>query len=299
MSDSVATAAGQGAPAAGVQLGGAAGNSAAPAGQGAAQQGSPTAGSNGDGQFNWGLFPGVPEEARELVEPHLRTVQGHVTRMEMENAPYKPLTALVGPDQVENLVGFINAYGADAPGTVLGLVQQGIQDGSITADQVAQLTQGAPAAQTQAQPADGEQIPQWAQELQQRLAQQDAAEQQRATQQAEAEQAQIMEQAKTNIRAQLTQGGIDESLVNDQMIVAAVIAHNGDEQAAANSFIQLRQGLLGAFTNEKTTPGKQPTQRGQVPKPAAKPGRRGDGLAEAKSGARAFLEQRAEMAGSG
>ena len=225
MTDSVATAAGQGAPAAGVQAANAAGNGGAAA-QGAAQQGSPTAGSNGDGQFNWGLFPDVPVEARELVEPHLKNVQGHITRMEQENAPYKPLTALVGPDQVENLVGFLNAYNADPAASVIGLVQQGLQDGSITAEQVAQLGQaqpGTPAAQTQAQPGaeTGEDIPQWAQQLQSRLDAQDAADQQRAQQEQEAESAQIMEQAKTNIRAQLTQGGIDASLVNDQMIVAA------------------------------------------------------------------------------
>jgi hypothetical protein len=301
MADSVATAAGQGAPAAGVQPGGnGAGNGAAPAGQGA-QQGSPTAGSNGDGQFNWGLFPDVPVEARELVQPHLKTVQGHVTRMEQENAPYQSLRSIVQPDQVENLVGFLNQYNADPVATTIGLVQQGLQDGTITAEQIQQLAgqSGTPAAPSGAQPEAGqEEVPQWAQQLQQRLEAQEVKETQEAQARQEAELTQVMEQAKTNIRAQLTQGGIEESVVTDEMIVAAVLANNGDEQAAANSFIALRQAFLGAFTQNKTTPGKQPVVNGEVPKtPKGRGGRRGDGFDSARTGALQHLKQQQAMTG--
>jgi len=293
MADSAAPAAGQGTPAAGVQP--------AAAGQGGATSQS-TAPSNGDGQFNWGLFPDVPEAQRELLQPHLRNIQGHITRMEQQNAPYQPLTQMVQPDQVENLVGFLNGYNADPVATVIGLVQQLQQEGNITAEQLQQLTgqQQVPAAQNGlAQPGQEEQVPQWAQELQQRLAQQDAEREAQAAQQQEAEMAQVMDQAKTNIRAQLTQGGIDESLVTDPMIVAAIIASDGDEQAAANMFSSLRDGFLGAFTNGKTTPGTPPAVQGQLPVTPKPTGRRGDSFGAAKQGAKQFLAQQRQMAEAG
>lgn len=292
MSDSVATAAGQGAPAAGAQP------AAAGAGQGAAQ-GQPTAGSQGDGQFNWGLYPDVPVDQRELLQPHLQKAQGYTTQLEMQYAPYKGLTGLVQPDQVENLVGFLNGYNSDSAGTVLGMLQQEVEAGNITPEQLAQVTgQQAQAPQGQAQPEAGqEQVPAWAQQLQQRLDAQDAQTAQEAEAAQEAELAQVMETAKTNIRGQLTQGGITDGLVTDEMIVAAVIANNGDEQAAANSFVALRNGFLGEFTNGKTAGAKAPNVQGELPA-TPKPGgnRRGDSFAAAKTGAKQFLEQQANMA---
>lgn len=292
MEASVATAAGQGAPAPGAQP--------AAAGQGAGQ-GQPTAGSNGDGQFNWGLFPDVPEAQRELLQPHLQKMQGYTTQLEMQHAPYKGLAAVVQPDQVENLIGFLNNYSSDSAGTILGMLQQEIEAGSITPEQLAQVTgQPAQAAQVEAQPGtEQEQVPQWAQELQNRLASQDAQKAADEAAQQEAEQAQVMEQAKTNIRAQLTQGGIPVETVTDQMIVAAIIANNGDEQAAANMFSSLRDGFLGAFTNGKTAGGKPPAVNGDLPAPAKPAGRRGDGFAQAKTGAKQYLEQQKQMTASG
>lgn len=291
MTDSTATATGQGAPTAGVQP--------AAAGQGGAQ-GQPTAGSNGDGQFNWGLFPDVPEAQRELVEPHLRNMQGRVTKVEQQYAPYKGLVDVVQPDQVENLIGFLNGYSSDPVATTLGMVQQAVQEGTITAEQLQELMGPTTSPQKGAQPDQEEQVPAWAQQLQQRLDQQDQKAQQEAEAAQEAELAQIMDQAKTNIRAQLTQGSIPENIVTDQMIVAAVIANDGDEQAAANMFSSMRDGFLGEFTNGKTTGGQAPTVNGKIPDtPKPSKGRKGDGFAEAKTGAKQFLQQQANMAASG
>lgn len=284
MEASVATAAGQGAPTPAAQP------AAAGQGQGA---GSPTAGSQGDGQFNWGLFPDVPEDQRAALEPHLKGVQGHVTRMEMANAPYQPLTQILGPDQVENMVGFLNAYNSDPTATVLGMVRQAMEDGSLTAEQIQEIAgQQAQAPGQQAQPGQEEQIPAWARELQGRFAQFDQAAEVQQAKEAEAEQTAVLEQAKTGIREQLTQGGIPENAIGDEMIVASIIAHNGDEQAATQSLLQLRQNLLGDFTKKPTPASKQPTQQGKLPQTPKKSGRPDrDGFGEAKLGAEQFLKQ--------
>lgn len=289
-----ATAPSQGAPAPGVQAG-------APAQGGGQNQ--PTAGSQSDdGQFNWGLFPDVPEAQRELLQPHFQKMQGYTTQLEQRYAPYQSLISSVQPDQVENLIGFLSGYSSDPTATVLGMLQSEFQEGKITAEQLMELTgqqQGAPAPGQQAQPGQEEQIPQWAQQLQQRLEAQDAEKAAEAEAAQEAELQQVMDQAKTNIRAQLTQGNIPENLVTDQMIVAAVIANDGDEQAAANMFSSLRDGFLGAFTQSKTADGTQPTVRGQVPQTPKNNGRKGDGYAAAKQGAKQYLEQQRQMVASG
>lgn len=291
---------GQGAPAAGAQPG-------AP-GQGGAQ-GQPTAAGQGDGQqqgqFNWGLFPDVPEAQREIMEPHLRGVQGHVTKIEQQYAPYKGLVDAVSPEQVTNLVGFLNAYNTDPVATAMGMIQELQQNGKLPANTVEtlqQLQQGAaPPAGQQAQPGQ-EQDPMAQQlaQLQSRLDQQDAQRQQaqQAEQQAqqEAANAEALQTAKTNIRGTLTTAGIEEGLVTDEMIVSAIIAHNGDEQGAANMLTAMRDNFLGAFAKQNGGGVKPPNVQGNLPQPQKAGGRKGDPFADAKTGARQLLEQRAAAA---
>jgi hypothetical protein len=291
MEASVATP-GQGAPAAGVQ---------APAGAQGAPQGQPTAAGKGDGAtFNWGNFPDVPAEQRELLEPHLRNVQGHVTRMEQQYAPYQGLLQAVQPDQVENLVGFLNGYSNDPVATIVGIAQQLQQEGQLTAEHLAALTgQQAQAPQTPAQPGQ-EEMPPWAQELQQKLGAFEQQQQAQQQAQIEAEQGQMLEQAKAGIRGQLATAGITEELVTDEMIVASIIANDGDEQAAANMLSQMRQNFLGAFANGKTGGPPAPNVQGEVKAPAKAGGRRrGDGFDDAKVGAKQYLEQQMAMGGGG
>src|SRR5580765_8091385 len=144
------------------------------------------------------MFPDVPAEQRELLEPHLRNVQGHVTRIEQQYAPYQSLLSEVEPDQVENLIGFLNGYRNDAATTVLGLLQQGLQEGTITPEALQQvMPQQAPQPGQQAQP--GEELPPWAQQMmqqmeqvQQRFGQFDEAMTAQQQQEAEAEQERIL-----------------------------------------------------------------------------------------------------------
>src|SRR5438270_119915 len=121
MEASVAATPGQGTPPAAAQP---------PAsGQGGAGQESTAAGKGG-GEFNWGLFPNVPENQRELLQPHLRGVLGHVTQLEQQYAPYKGLMDAVTPDQVQNLVTFLANYSSDPLATWMGLGQSLHEDGT-------------------------------------------------------------------------------------------------------------------------------------------------------------------------
>jgi len=288
---------GQGAPAGGAQPG-------AP-GQGA-QQGQPTAAGKSDG-FNWGLFPDVPETQRELLEPHLKNIQGHVTRMEQQYAPYQGLIQAVEPGQVENLLAFLNGYGENPMNTLLGIAAQLMEDGtipqSVTIDGLQQFLGGqqlgAPAPE-EAQPGP-EQIPSWAQELMGRMDTYDQAQQAQETAQIEAEQDAVLNQAKADIRAQLTQAGIPENIVDDNMIVSSIIANNGDPVATATMLQNMRDQFLGNFTNSRNGGSQAPRVEGQLPQPTegkkgGRPSSKDDkGFDSAKLGAEQFLRQQAQM----
>lgn len=276
--------------------------STAPVGSGS--QGTPgdgtTAAGKGDGAFNWGLFPGIPVEQQELLEPHLRQIQGYTQKLEAGQVPYRGLMDAVAPDQVENLVGFLNQYNTDGPGTIMGMVQQAIEDKSLSPEHLTQLSQliGTPAVPADATPPvpGQEQIPEWAQTLQQRLDAQEQQEQQRNQEQMSVQQeeqaAAVLEEASGRIRGTLTQGGITEEQVSQEMITAAIIANNGDELAAASMLGQMRQNFLAAFTNGKTGAGQQPAVNGTLPQPPKPSGRRDpDGFGQAKTQGKQFLEQ--------
>lgn len=263
------------------------------AGKGAGQQGS---------QFNWDVFPDVPEAQRELLEPHLRGVQGHVTKMEQQYAPYKSLMDFVSADQVSPLMGFLEAYQNDPVATLLGMAGDLQQRGSISPDVDMQALQALVTGQAQqqaaqaAQPGAGEQIPEWAQQLISRMDQNDARSQQaeQAEQQAaqEAELDQIFNQAKTEIREQLTAAGISEEHVPDEMIRAAIIANDGDGEQAALQLKGMRDNFLAAFAQANGGP-KPPQVKGDLPQPK-KGQRRGDGFDEAREKSRQLLAQRAQ-----
>src|SRR4051794_27036558 len=78
-----------------------------PTGQGAGEQES-TADSL------WGFFPDVPVEQREVLAPHLKNIQGHVTRLEQQLAPYKPfVNAGYTPEMVNGLASFATSFDRD------------------------------------------------------------------------------------------------------------------------------------------------------------------------------------------
>ena len=268
------------------------------AGTGGQQQG-------GD-NFNWGLFPDVPEAQRELLAPHLRNIQGHVTQMQQRMAPYQGFMDNVSADDVSGVVQFLTNYQNDPVATWLGMAQGLVESGAISAPGfsidalqalIAGQVPGAP--QMGAQATSGEEIPAWAQEMRQQLQTYQQQEQQRQ-QQAEMQQSeQILNEAHASIREQLTAAGIPEQVLNNltnEQLTAQIIAHEGDVSKAVQSLIGLRDTFTGAFVQQGGQGSAQPVINGDLSTPK-KGGRRGDSFKQASLGAEQMLKQQSAMTG--
>jgi hypothetical protein len=276
---------------------------APPAGQGettppaqppASGQGGGQGQSTADGGFNWGLFPDVPEGQRELLRPHLTNVLGHVTRMEQQYAPYKGLTEAIQPDQVQGLLGFLNNYSNDPLSTWLGLAQSLQESGVINnpafnMDALQAMIQGQQQQAPVAGMGGGEEIPPWAQEMQAQLQQYQQQEQARQEQAQQQQEAQLLQDAHSQMREALTAGGVPEEVQTDQRLTAALIVHEGDVQAAIQSFTTDREGYLKGFVGQN---GQQPPPRvGNIDVPNNLKGKKGDSFRQASLGAEQMLKQ--------
>ena len=267
------------------------------------QQGTGAAQQQG-GTFNWGLFPDVPEAQRELLQPHLTNVLGHVTRMEQQMAPYRGFMDNVSADDVEGVMGFLTNYQNDPVATWLGMAQGLVESGAISAPGfsidalqalIAGQVPGAP--QVGAQATAGEEIPAWAQEMRQQLQTYQQQEQQRQQQAEMQQQEQILNEAHASIREQLTAAGVPEQALNNitpPQLTAAIIANEGDVTKAVQSLIGLRDTFTGAFVQQGGQGPSQPVINGDLSTPK-KGGRRGDSFKQASLGAEQMLKQQSAM----
>lgn len=261
------------------------------------------------GSFNWGLFPDVPEAQRELLQPHLTNVLGHVTRMEQQMAPYKGFMDNVPADQVEGLMQFLNNFNDDPIATWLGMANSFVENGQISApgfsvDALQALIAGqVPGQSSVAVPGatapDGGEIPPWAQEMQSQLQAYQQAEQQRQQAQEAQQNEAILAEAHQGMREQLVAAGVAQEIVQNltpEQLSAAIITHGGDVNAATQSFVQLRDGFLGGFVQQNGN-GKPPAQVNgdlNTPKTKVGKGRSGDKFRQASLGAEQMLRQGAQ-----
>lgn len=265
----------------------------------------------GGGGFDWGLFPDIPEAHRPLLEPHLKNVQGHVTKLEQAHAPWKSFAESgADPQTVQNLVAFDQQFTQDPVGTWLTLAENMQKEGTLSGDLDLSAVKlilegkdpdGAESNQEDpnGQPPEGEEIPQWAQamkqeneELKQRL---DGREESEAAQQ----RAQQLSSAMEGMKSQLKEAGYtDENLPDEEALTGAIIAHKGDVDKAVASLVALRENVLKGLTNGKPRSESEPEEEGpdmpngapKTPKRAG-PGR-GRAFAEANKGAAQMLERR-------
>ena len=214
-----------------------------------------TAGGDGGG-FNWNLFPDVPEEQRSLLEPHLRGVQGHVTKLEQQYAPWKGvLDSGLDSQSVMNLIALNQAIN-DNPVEAFLRLGRSLQEaealsGDLDFDAVQQILNGEEAVEPGAGPAgDGEEIPPWAQRLIDAEERRSTQEQQ-TTQQQEAQQRQeMLNQTVTGIKGQLKEAGWDEADLDDDLIVSAILTHKGDADKAFAMVNEIRNKVLKGFTSQ-------------------------------------------------
>lgn len=223
-------------------------------------QGEPTAQGGGKGEFNWGLFPNVPEEQRSLLEPHLRDTLGHVTKLEQQYAPYKPLLEQgYTQENVQALLNFAQEYDQNPLGLwyrmAQQLEQQGVLPEDLDVEDLGRILQGLPPMNEEggeggeggADPRDAQiqQLTQMVQQLQQRLDQGDQLQMQR-------QQDGLLQNRLATMKAQLKEAGVPEDAVTDEFLVGSIIAHKGDVAAATQALTGYREASLKGFTQQAT-----------------------------------------------
>jgi len=279
----------------------------APGDQGAAgANGTPEGGGGG---FNWNLFPDVPEEQRALLEPHLKQTQGHVTKLEQQYAPYKGLIdAGLDADTVQGIVALNQSFDKDPTGTWVNMGREMQQRGLLPATLDMQAVADILAGKDAEEPAgDGggqgaEEIPAYAKELQERLDRREAEDQQREQQQQQQAQEQQLEQAVTNMTAQLKEAGFTDDAIAKINLVGPIIANKGDPDAALAEIVGLREEVLKGLSDKRTEPnadgGVTLTDKGPPPVPdSGLRGRSSKGFGDANKSAKQFLDRQRAAGG--
>lgn len=237
----------------------------------------------------WNLFPNVPQEHRALLEPHIREMQGHVTRLEEQLTPFKSFTdSGVDPQTAAGLIRFNNDFMANPlemwvrMGSMLQQ-QQGqdgrpIVDPEVDLEYLAALARGedpdADAADQAGglpvgqQPQGGAGEGQLLQQMQQRIEQLQNELEQDRTQRQTAVQDIVLDRRMAQMRDALKQAGYPEDLLTDDEMHARIIAYRGDFQAATKSFLDHRAGILKGFTDQRNN-GPKPLEMNNGTPPVA------------------------------
>lgn len=275
-------------------------------GQGQPGTGTPDGSKGAEGGFNWDLFPDVPEDQRPLAEPIARQMQGHVTRMEQQMAPLKPLFDQgLDPESVAALGGFAVGFNQDPVQAWVDLARQMQQhqllptDLDIDAVYAAASGQAVADGGVEGQPvAGGDQQgvdPQVAQ-LMQRIEQLEQGNSQReATETRNQQQAQL-DNALTEMRTALNEAKVPEP--PERLLVAAIVSNDGDHNAAVQEMVSWRNGSLRAVAEPEPTEGQEDLNmpKGSPSTKKSKSRGRGGAWGEARQGAAQMLKQRRNAA---
>ena len=289
-----------------------AGGGGAPAqGQGNPNPAQPAAAGQGPGApqqagFNWGLFPSVPEDQRPVLEPHLKEVQGHTTRLEQQLAPFKPLIeGGYSPQDIQGVVRFSQEYDKNPLNAWLGMAQQlqqaGVIHDDLDFDQLVRVVQGQVGGQEETLPVEGvppelqqfiqqqnEQIKQMAQELQQLKGGFQQTQQQ--TNQAVGQR--MLAKTLETMRETLEGDGYPKEALTDRVLNGAIVYARGNAAEATKYLQEQRSGILKGFTDTRGQQPGKPTLPNGVPPSPSKPVVRGDdGWGEAQAGAADFLKR--------
>lgn len=281
-----------------------AGQGPAPAGA-PAQGGATASGSQGQansGGFNWGNYPGVPEEQRSLLEPHLREVQAYVTRLEQQLAPLKPLIEMgVEPESVQGLVAFAQAFDQNPLGTWLGMAQQ-LQDSGMIhqemdLDQVAAASQGDFGEEEEYEEGeyeeDGEVDDRYA-ALEARIQEMEEAKLQEQQSIQQQRQERLLTNSIQQMKAKLGEAGFaDDLMPADEYLSGQIIAHRGDVSKAIEALTGFRDNAVKSHVSAAKQ--KQPRQleldRGVPNQSQRKRDKTGDSFKSASAAAENMLRQ--------
>lgn len=252
----------------------------------------------------WNLFPNVPQEHRTLLEPHIREVQGHVTKLEEQIAPFRQFAdAGLTPQAAEGLIRF-SANFERSPldtwiqmGKMLQTDYAGkgpVVDPDVDIDYLAALARGedpdadmlagqqggVPGQAAPQDPGNGQVPPEWAQyvaDLQQQVQALGQALQQDRAQRQDAVSDRLLENQLATMKKAVVDAGWPEDLINDQELYSRLIVHGGNVQSAIKSMVDVRGGLLKGYTDnqQRNQPGDLNMPNGAPPAPPQKPSGRG------------------------
>jgi FtsZ-binding cell division protein ZapB len=265
----------------------------------------------GDDQF-WGMFPDVPIEHRELLRPHISVMQGHVTKLEQQLAPFKPfLDAGLEPKAAAGLLNFSQQFDQDPLGSWMNIAKMLQDEGKLDPevdleylDVIARggnPDEGQPAATTP--PVDGvapetgamdPQVMQTIAQLQNEVKELRGYNQTQEQKRQEAIQDQLLTQRLGQMRTELTNAGWPEDALSDERLNAEILVHRGNIQAATKAMVDQRSALLKGFVKTNTREVDElDLPNGAPPAPRQKPGQDAWGKARGSAEQRLRMENRA------
>lgn len=269
-------------------------------------QGAPPAGGtppDAGGGFNWGNFPGVPEDQRALLEPHLKDIQGHVTRLEQSSAPYRELAdAGLDANTVKGIMALNQAFDKDPTGTWVRMGREMQQNGSLPdtldLDAVVTILEGKDVEEPAGGGGEGgeEEVPKWAQELKADAERRQQREDQETQTRAQQEQDQALNTAMEGMKSQLKEAGLSDDEIATINLTGPIIANQGDPDKATQEIINFWSAGRKSLTDNPTPGGNgegpnMPNGAPQVDSGLKGTGR-GSAFTEANKAAKQMLERR-------
>lgn len=244
--------------------------------QGQGQQGQ----QQGDGNW-WNLFPNVPQEHRQLLEPHLREMQGYTSRLEQQLAPFRPFVeAGISPETAQGLLRFSTDFDRDPRAMWIRMgqmLQQGdrpVIDPDLDLDYLDALSQGqdpdagigVPGQQEEGQLQGDPQLLQEIASLKQQVEQLSGGFQQQQVRAQEQAQDRLYRHQLTTISTALKEAGWpDDAMPNEQTLAAYLLTHRGNTQSAVKAMVDQRTALLRGFTAQNQQQRDQQNQRTNMP----------------------------------
>lgn len=250
-------------------------------------QGAPPQGSDGF----WSMFPNVPQEQQPILEPHLRGVQGEITRLQQQQAAFKPLTeAGYEPQQLQGLVQFDQRFQSDPTGVWMDMAKMlqsnGVIDEALDLEAVLAIAQGQEIEEEVPAP-EGELAPEvqaYISRLEAQIEEIKGGIQQDRTRQSELVQDRLLNTQKGKMRETLQKAGYTAEELTDERLNSFIITHRGNITQATEDLVNMRNGILKQFTTNRPTPDPLETRNGgpNAPRPPVSNRDKGDPFATAR-----------------
>jgi hypothetical protein len=254
------------------------------------------------------MFPDVPEEQRPLLEPHLKNVQGHVTQLEQQFAPWKTLADQgVDPNELPALLGFNQRFGQAPVDTWLALAmnmqEQGVIPAHVDLEALAEAVEaegdyGGEEGEEgeEYEYGEGEEVPPYVAELQDEIEQLRTSSAQERAERERRVSDQLFNRALDNMKSQLRDAGVaDEGMPSDQFLASAMITAQGDPSKALQMVTDFRNASMKGLARKSN--GRDLDMPKGAPKSPEKEEPR-DSMAAASAAAQQMLAQRNREAAS-